>query len=200
MFLNGELSSRFILKALTTLIISGIIFSFYFYDIRREKVEGHQDKLIRIYFYGSLFIILAVFIASLTIVESPKVARARQIDQRVVNSFNEIDSSLNNYYQTYKKLPADIDALQAEYKYLNDSLFQNSSSQEIFKYQVKGDREYELCATFLTDTSKIDPNKEAYYYYDARWVHAAGYQCLSQKVEALTKDGMPVGAVPAPVR
>ncbi|MFA5127147.1 MAG: DUF5671 domain-containing protein [Patescibacteria group bacterium] len=200
MFLNGELSSRFILKALTTLVIAGIVFSFYFYDIRREKVEGHKDKLIRFYFYGSLCLVVAVFIASLTIVESPKLARSRQIDQRVTNNLSEIHYNLNNYYQTYKKLPADFQALRAEYKYLNDSLFENPSSQEVFKYQVKGDRDYELCATFLTDTTKIDPNKEAYYYYDARWVHASGYQCLSQKVEALAKDGTPIGNVPVPVK
>ncbi|MFA6253305.1 MAG: DUF5671 domain-containing protein [Patescibacteria group bacterium] len=200
-FLNGALTTQIILKSLTTLVISGIVFSFYFYDIRREKTAGYKDSVIKIYFFASLAVIIVTFVASLFIVESPQVARNRQIDQRVTNNFYQIDQDLNNYYQTYKKLPADFNALKAEYTYISDDLLKNPKTQEIFKYQVKGDREYELCTTFLTDASANTQNKDMAYYYDTRWPHGIGYQCLTQKVQAFNKDGSPVQvAPPVPVK
>ena len=39
-FLDGELTTKFILKALTAIIIAAAIFTYYFYDIRRENVAG----------------------------------------------------------------------------------------------------------------------------------------------------------------
>jgi hypothetical protein len=196
-FLNGALTTQIILKSLTTLIISGIVFSFYFYDIRREKTAGYKDSVIKIYFFASLAVIVLTFVASLFIVESPQIARNRQIDQRVISNFYQIDQDLNNYYQVYKKLPADFTALKAEYTYISDELLKNPKTQEMFKYQVKGDREYELCTTFLTDASANTQNKDMAYYYDTRWPHGIGYQCLTQKVQAFNKDGSLVE--PAPV-
>jgi hypothetical protein len=196
-YLKGAITNQIILKSLSTLAISGIVFSFYFYDIRREKTEGYKDKVLKIYFFGSLLIILAAFTASLFIVESPKLARNRQIDGRVVGNFYEIDNYLNNYYSTNNKLPLELVSLKTEFVYLNDSLFTNPVTNEVFKYQVKGDREYELCATFLTDTTADNKNKDSSYYIDSRWPHAIGYQCLIQKIQPLVKD---VVLIEAPIK
>lgn len=193
-YLNGAITNQIILKCLTTLVISGIVFSFYFYDIRRETTAGYKDKILKIYFFGSLVIILTTFVASLFIVESPTVARNRQIDQMVINNFAEIDNNLNNYYQLYKKLPVDFTALKSEYSYLIDDSFKNPRTREVYKYQVKSDREYELCATFLTDTTAKSDGQMKTYYDDGRWPHTIGYQCLSQKVQPLVKDAMPLEA------
>ncbi len=193
-YLKGAITNQIILKSLSTLAISGIVFSFYFYDIRREKTEGYKDKILKIYFFGSLLIILATFTASLFIVESPKLARNRQIDQKVINNFYMINQEVNNYYQFYGKLPTDFLALQKEYPGLTDDFLKNPITEEVFKYQVKGDREYELCATFLTDTLVDLQNKDMAYYTDPSWPHGLGYQCISQKVQVLYKDGLPMEA------
>jgi hypothetical protein len=191
-YLNGAITTQIILKCLTTLAISGIVFSFYFYDIRRETTEGNKDNVLKIYFFASLAVIVVTFIASLFIVESPTLARNRQIDQKVISNFYEIDNNINSYYNTNNKLPVDLASLKTEFVYLSDSLFTNPVTNEALKYQIKGNREYELCATFLTDTTDNNKNKDTSYYIDARWPHAVGYQCLSQKIQPLVKDGVPV--------
>lgn len=196
-FLNGAITTQIILKCLTTLVISGIVFSFYFYDIRRDKTDGYKDKVLKIYFFSSLLIIIITFIASLFIVESPKLARNRQLDQKIISSFSMISYELNNYYQFYGKLPVDLSVLQKEYPGIAADFLQNPITEEAFKYQIKGDREYELCATFLTDTLVNLQNKDMAYYADPSWPHGIGYQCLSQKVQVLNKDGVPLEA---PVR
>ncbi len=38
-FLNGEITTRFILKVITFLVVVGSIFGYYFYDLRKYKAE-----------------------------------------------------------------------------------------------------------------------------------------------------------------
>src|SRR3989339_434199 len=48
-FLDGELTIKFILKSITAILISAIIFSFYLYDIKRGEVQKKKDKIVRDY-------------------------------------------------------------------------------------------------------------------------------------------------------
>ena len=49
-------------------------------------------------------ILLAVFVGGLMIAESPKQARDRRFDDRLVSNFYQIDSILGTYYERNKKL------------------------------------------------------------------------------------------------
>jgi hypothetical protein len=183
--LDGELTSKFILKALTAIVISGAIFSFYFYDMRREKVQGHKDNILKTYFFTALIIIIAVFVSSLFIVESPLESRNRKIDNQIINDWHQIDGLIHNYYQEYDKLPASLNILQDEYEYLSNEDIEHPVSNQEYEYNILEDKKYELCANFLADNSGLDQRD----YYDEKWEHEAGYQCLSQKVTANLDPG-----------
>lgn len=177
-FLDGELTTKFILKALTAIGLAAAIFSFYFYDIKREEVVGRKDKIIKIYFYGSLAVVVAVFISALFFVESPRETRDRKLDQAILNNFQKIDNDINRYYNEYNKLPKSLGELKSEYNYLIDRDLEHPATGEKFEYKIVGDNKYELCTTFRT--SNKDDEKEKYMYYEG-WLHDAGYQCLNQK-------------------
>jgi len=49
-FLDGELTVKFILKAATAIGIAAAIFTFYYYDIKRDKIAGKRDKIIQFIF------------------------------------------------------------------------------------------------------------------------------------------------------
>jgi hypothetical protein len=83
-FLDGELTSKFILKALTAIVIAGIIFSYYLYDIRRESPKAN-DKVVLIYLIASLLITVGSLVFSFFFVESPVEARARRHDTIVLD-------------------------------------------------------------------------------------------------------------------
>ena len=180
--LGGELTTKFVLKALTAIVISGIVFSFYFYDMRRDQIQGQKDKILKIYFWGGLIIILAAFVTSLFIVESPLEARNRKTDQQVINSFQQIDGLVNSYYQEYEQLPASLNVLQDEYEYLDNEAIEHPVSGQEYDYNILADKEYELCADFLIASEGLD---RAGYLALNQWEHEAGYQCLSQKVSAV---------------
>ncbi|PWB38917.1 MAG: hypothetical protein C3F02_01505 [Parcubacteria group bacterium] len=188
-FLSGELTAKFVLKALTAIIISGIVFSFYFYDIRRDDILNKVDKVIKIYFFASLAVIVVILIAAFMNVESPAVAREKKIDQQVINNFYTIQNDVDDYYNTYKKMPASLSDLTKEYNNLTPEVLNNPSDNTPIEYKVNGDRGFELCTTF-----KSANKGKGQLYQDTNWLHDAGYQCLRQNV-----SDYPKGIVPAPM-
>jgi len=170
--LDGELTSKFILKALTAIVISGSIFSFYFYDMRREKVQGRQDNVLKTYFVAALVIIIAVFVTSLFIVESPLEARNRKTDQQVINDFHNIDGLIYNYYKEYEKLPASLNVLQDEYPHLDNEDIEHPASGQEYEYNILEDNKYELCADFLTSSESFDERRGYSIAYN-NWEHEA---------------------------
>ncbi|MFA6306979.1 MAG: DUF5671 domain-containing protein [Patescibacteria group bacterium] len=183
-FLNGELTTKFILKSLTSILISALIFSYYLYDIKREDVSKNND-VIRIYFYGSMAIAAIALIAAFFFIDSPLKVRDQKFDQAIINKFSQIDNAINAYYGENKKLPADLNALvnggSTYYILLSD--ITDPATGKVLNYNVKGKDAYELCATFKTE-NKTQANDKS-YYVDTRWLHNAGYQCLKQRVVIL---------------
>ncbi|OGY94056.1 MAG: hypothetical protein A2406_00275 [Candidatus Komeilibacteria bacterium RIFOXYC1_FULL_37_11] len=187
-FLSGELTTKAILKAVVALLISGITFSFYFYDIKRENIQGKKDKVLQIYFYGSLLVVLVAFAISIFVVDSPAETRKMKLDERVINSFYQIDSGVNNYYVKYSKMPESIVQIKEESNYLTDEEFKNPITNEVYEYKAIGEDEYQLCTTFQYSSKDRVAQPYDYYNADKMWLHDAGYQCLNQKVNPVLKN------------
>lgn len=192
-YLQGDLSVKFAMKSLTAILISAAVFSFYFYDIKRKEVLNKKDNVIRIYFYASLLIVLATFATSLFIVESPTQTRNRKFDIMILDSFNNIDGAISQFYTDKKKLPDNLDQLKSDYPYITDETLTDKATGKKFDYKVLEKNKYELCANFRT-SNKEDKGVEYYGYKDV-WPHDSGYQCLSKKV--IQPDyGKPAESVP----
>ncbi|MBU1202474.1 hypothetical protein KKH39_00285 [Patescibacteria group bacterium] len=193
-FLGGDLTTKFILKTLTALAISGTVFSFYFYDIRREEVQGQKNKTISMYAWVSLAVVAAVFVLSWFFVDSPVETRNKKIDREVVNNLYEINSAVINYYTLNEKMPEDLATLmntETGYR-LSEKALQQPDGKKYYDYEVTADDEYKICADFLT--SNLDGN-DAMYYPSGDYKHDKGYQCFSQKVSSANGEK----TIPAPV-
>lgn len=190
-FLNGELTVKFILKALTAILIAALIFSYYLYDIRRAEVNK-TNYIIKVYFYGSIGLAAAALITSFFFIDSPLKVRERKFDQTIINKFSQIDSAINAYYGENKKLPENLDSLlnNGSSYYLTENDLADPATSKPFDYNIKGKDVYELCATFRTASKDLSKNRD--YYFDARWTHEAGYQCLKQRVMLLSNDIKPL--------
>ncbi len=180
-FLSGELTSRFILKAASVLLISGVAFSFYFYDVKRENPEK-SSKTVKFFFFGTLVLAVAIFVSAWFFVESPKMARARRVDEALVQNMYNLENAVNNYYERNKKLPNDIEELKSyHYAYQNLGNMFDPETKEPIVYQKDGDKEFKMCATFRTSSIVDDGAKNNYYSgldSNGNKAHLAGYQCL----------------------
>jgi len=192
-FLDGELTTKFILKSLTAIGIAAAIFTFYFHDIRRAAVAGEKDKTVSAYFYGSLVIVLAAFVASLFFVESPTETRNRKFDQALLENFNQLDNAIATYFNEEDKMPVDLDVLSSEYSYITNATLVDPGTGKKIEYKLTGENTYELCAEFRS--ANIDTDNRLEDFYKDRWPHDAGFQCLPQKVTEFDK-----GIAPIPVR
>ena len=178
-FLEGELTLKFILKAITAIGIATAIFTFYFYDIRRDNVSGKRDKIVRTYGYTSLFMIIVIFVLGIFFVESPKEARDRRIDGKILQNFNKIDNTVFTFYGDHKKLPENLNELIADSSVLSGKDIKNIVTNNVFDYNIKKYDTYELCTVFLTSNKD---EEGGFNGHRSHWQHESGYQCLKQKV------------------
>jgi len=201
-YLDGELTAKFILKSATAIIIAAVVFSYYLYDIRREELAGKKDRVVRIYFYATAVLVSASLAAAFYYAPTPTETRNLRQDQDIISHFNQIDGAINGYLQQEKKLPANLEDLILDRRFLLESDIKDSVTGEKFEYHIVKDKEqYKLCATFLTDNRNSADSQ--YNYDNERWPHAAGRQCLIQRVyplDAPIEKARPMSApVPAPV-
>lgn len=183
--LSGELGGRFVLKALVVLFISGTVFVYYFYDMKRE-VKAEPSKANRVFFFASLAVVLATFIAAWFFVESPQIARARRLDQALVGNIYSLESVINNYYTSAKKLPENLAELQADQSiYLDSQILSDPETKAPIEYKKTAADAFELCATFRLDSSTGKDGSSAPYYAGDNKNHRAGYQCLKGNLYAV---------------
>lgn len=174
-FLSGEMTLKFVLKALTILLISAIVFSYYFYDIKRENMEK-KDKTLKIFSWTSIALVCVIFVSALFFVESPKTARMKRLDQMVLNRVYSLESAVNSYYDLNKKLPENIEEISkyGEKIYFDKKNILDPESGEAIEYKKTGDKQFELCANFRTDSD----NQEGRNYYSGDKNFKPGYNCF----------------------
>ena len=176
-FLSGELSARFVWKAVTVLIISATVFSYYLYDMRREAGAA-KDKIVCAFSWASAAIVLAAFIAAWFFVESPVTARARRLDQALISNIYSLESAVNNFYERKGALPENLEDVEKDGTYLDKRLLSDPENQAPIVYRKVSAQAFELCATFRLDSSVPgDANYPVVYPGDNK-NHRAGYQCL----------------------
>lgn len=184
-FLNGEVTTKFILKTVSVLVIAAAVFGFYLYDIRREDVENKKDKVLKIFFIASLSVVVIVFIASFFVVASPNESRNRRLDEQMVNNFYSIDACADQYYREKKTLPADFISMKADCPYLTDDVLMDGQTGQGYVYSPTGETTYQICANFRTSNIGKDNNQGVAYPVGPginTSSHGSGYQCLKRQV------------------
>lgn len=187
-FLSGEMTLKSVLQLLTVIIISALVFSYYLYDIRRQKISK-KDKVMKIFFFSSLILIIAVFVSSWFFVEPPKLARERKVDNLLLNNIYSVESYINNYYDQNKKLPDNfIELRQGLGINFDDKSFFDPITGEEIQYNKLEDLKFELCANFRTDSYESEKNRSyPVYYGDGSKVYIKGWNCFKGNLWAEDK-------------
>lgn len=183
-FLSGELTIRFALKALVILLVAGGVFSHFVADLKGYWLqEPMRAQYIGIAFgVASLLIVIGGFL----IIGSPAQARALREDQERVSDLQSIQYEIINYWQQKEELPETLDQLNDPLSWYELPLDPNGSSYE---YSVTGENDFSLCATFALPTPAHEASraKDLYFqeglsenqYFD----HQAGRQCFDRTID-----------------
>lgn len=181
-FLNGELTTKFILKTITVLIISGGVFGFYLYDIERKGVVGKKDKTLVIYGIVSFILTIAILVLGMCVIESPKQTRERKIDAQIIMNFNNIGNAARYYYQNNAKLPENLEILKEKESFINENDLIDPETKKEFGYRVINDTEFELCAEFRTFSDATEVDKYRPISPIVNNLHSKGYDCIKNSV------------------
>lgn len=184
-FLSGELTVRFLLKAATMLLIAATVFSFYFYDIKRQAVKS-KDIVMCLFAWISAALVVAAFVAAWFFVESPQVARAKRLDQIVVNNIYQLENAVNSYYATYERLPVSLEEIRDSADiYFDAKSMVDPETKQVIVYQVEGEKKFSFCATFRAASSEEDEANRP--TGPGSKDHQAGYDCLEGQLWGKTE-------------
>jgi hypothetical protein len=183
-FLGGEeLTTAFLLKVLSILVVIGGAFYYYLQDIKgRWEVNEKLSKTI-----GGLvsLVVIASVVGGFFIMGTPQEQRALRFDQDRVYHLQDLQRNLTTYYQQKEVLPERLEDL--EDPLIGFYLPVDPETEKEYDYSKTGDLTFELCATFNTESkeSKNVNRRPDYYGFDSSisWEHKAGHTCFERTID-----------------
>lgn len=187
-FLQGEITTRFILKILTILLIAGAVFLYYGWNLKKE-IPAVRHSSMRFFVWGVIAVVALSVASGFFVIGSPKSERLRQFDQRRVSDLQSIQWQVVNYWQSKRVLPPSLADLRD-----NISGYQPPSDPESaasYEYRVLGDLSFELCATFNMSFESATPDYPQGHRLvtqpplkeDESWSHGEGRACFERTID-----------------
>ncbi len=176
-FIDGQdLTTGFIMKALSVLVISLAIFFYYISDAF-GKLNGISRK---VWTSVSTIVIITGIVWGFSVLGSPRTQQLLKYDEQKVNSLMEINSEVANYYSTKGALPKTLADMSGVNYYVAQV---DPQTQKPYEYQKTGNTTYNFCAEFNSATpSGAERNIYARPMGYQSWTHPAGHHCFSQTI------------------
>ncbi|MDR3698447.1 MAG: DUF5671 domain-containing protein [Candidatus Sulfopaludibacter sp.] len=176
-FLTGELTSRFVLKALTVMLLCGAVFVYYLGSLHWDRDTNITDATKRsaTFGMGAAAVVVAAFSIGLGVAGTPAVQRGMQADHRRIQDLRAITWGVHAWYQragrSAEPLPASLPELVA--KGISQSQTADPQTGRQYEYRVKTGTGYELCAAF-SGRQEEDQVRQTQF-----WYHAKGRTCFT---------------------
>ncbi|MBI4122826.1 MAG: hypothetical protein HY458_00480 [Parcubacteria group bacterium] len=146
------------------------------------------------FFHSPIFLgaiicsVVAAVVYGMLLVGSPAEQRARQFDQRRTSDLQQISSAVQMYWEQQRKLPQGFDDLkQQQFAYIQS--VQDPETKVLYEYRVLGEKTYELCAVFATDSSQVEAKTKTTTPFSAeQWNHTKGRTCFAREVQSVSNE------------
>lgn len=184
-FLNGEITARFMYKALAVLVVVGAAFYYYTLDAKGHWIKNEKQSIS----YGTaavVFVALAI-ILGFTNTKTPTDVREQKLDQTQITDLQNTQSRIQDHLYKTGVLPETISEL-----YTGVEAPSAPESRPAYTYK-QTDSGFTLCATFASPSERND------YYYATpygintnggpvivnpdNWEHGAGEWCFERVVK-----------------
>lgn len=190
-FLGGEITTRFVLKVITVLVVVGAIFGYYLSDVHGKLANG----IARTYFaWGSALFVVASIVVGFIVMGSPTTQRLLRLDDQRVQALSSIQWQLVNYWQQKERLPETLEQLRDPISGFVVPV--DPVTGEMYGYETTGKNTFKLCATFGAsnqgsqvsyETSRPVPMPVPTKGYgngiDENWQHSTGKVCFDRTID-----------------
>ncbi len=175
-FLGGEITTRFVLKVLTVLVVAGMVFGYYLYDLRVTQTVNL--KVVRAFRYGTLAVVLISIVGSFFVIGSPMQQRDLRFDERRVSDLQTIQWQIINHWQQKGELPKALTDLEDSIS--GFKVPAGPQPGEMYEYVLSQKaNSFALCTTFATQSSKAN----GYYPQGENWNHGMGKVCFDRVID-----------------
>lgn len=186
-FLNGEITVRFILKAVTVLAVIGAAFYYYLQDAKNfwqdKEKQSIQIGLV------ALVVVCAFVVIAFTKIETPQEVRDSRIDQEQISDLQVIQNNIEFYYHENQQLPTTLSDV-----HLQTELTQAPVGRAEYTYKVTDETTYELCAEFVTSSDNSErpviaplDKRTSVEVLNYDWRHTTGEVCFARKILEVTE-------------
>lgn len=175
-FLDGEITTRFVLKVFAILLIAGSVFYYYMAGLRDKK-----GRFVSGFKYGVVAVVAFAVLSSFFVVGSPGAQKDRRLDIRRVEDLRTIQYEVSYYWQNKKALPTDLSVLNDPLRGVVVPV--DPETGKAYKYKTLENEVFELCATFSTDSNEYVTEPAYYPYEGGNWDHGTGEVCFERTID-----------------
>lgn len=176
--LSGELTSRFVLRALVVFVIAAIVFGHYLLDLRRDEDHGGAaPRMAWLARAGAVGVVVAI-VAALWMVGSPARARTREMDQMRQRDLAQIAEHLRMRRMRSQTLPESLEGLRLE-EAASDLRVADPETHATYGYELIDSSRVRLCAVFSRADSVGPWGEQAQPF----WQHGAGEHCYEFRID-----------------
>lgn len=200
-YLNGEITARFVWKAIVILLVAGCIGKYYFYSMYENFKLSRWAR--RVYPWVGVSLVAIAIVWGFLVVGSPATQRALRFDQQRVSDLQSIQWQIVSYWQQKGMLPKSLADLSdsitgfrapsdpetgAPYEYNDHGVTAMKTTQTGYVFS--------LCATFGRASEDLKgrgafygggvayPAMSSYPYIgDDSWTHPAGHACFDRTID-----------------
>lgn len=185
-FLDGQdLTVAFLLKAFSVLVVAGLVFGFYFQDIR-DRISKSKEK---VWAVGTAAILLVSIVLGFAVIGSPRTQRILRLDEQKITDLQNIQWQVINYWQVNGFIPNEMPNLPNDPQ--NSDLYEYRDTG--YEYRKTGDLSFELCAGFNREKSVPQNQRmvgEGPYFkggmnQNDNWDHPAGWYCFPREIDPI---------------
>lgn len=184
-FLNGDLTTRFVLKVIAIFVVASAVLYYYSHDLKQNWKRGALRFFTILITTCVALIVIYGFIA----VGSPFKQRMNRLDSERVSDLTVIQAQIINYWGKKNKLPASLGDLTDNISGFKAPL--DPETKKPYDYKVLSDLSFELCANFFTKSAKESDKRAAPYIESLRgypdeawnWQHEIGRFCFTRNID-----------------
>ena len=183
-FLGGEITARFVLKVLAVLIVSGAVFWYYLYDLKKSFAPDMPSRTKLIVSLACL-LVFGTLIGGFIMLGSPTKARALKFDERRAYDLSTIQWQIINYWQQKGVIPTSLDDLRDPISGFMVPVDPETGKE--YAYQTTGDLSFKLCADFELPSSDSNRSRSLAYPMpmgeNENWKHGEGTHCFDRTID-----------------
>ena len=183
-FLDGqEMTTAFLLKILSVLVVAGCIFGYYMDDLK-DRLTSSRRNVWRV--VGAVLVVGSIA-AGFNVLGTPQSQRMLRYDSQKVSDLQNIQWQIINYWQQKGVLPAALADLEDPISGFIAPV--DPQTRNSYEYKKAGTLTFELCAEFNKVSQDSAESVARMVYpepmgkFGENWQHEAGRQCFSRTID-----------------